>query len=425
MRLMFIFAACGLLFLATSVFGETAGEIYNVSGVEGGLVVHVGCGDASLTASLRKDDCFLVQGLDASAERVCQSREAIHSKGLYGKVTAALFDGKSLPYADNLVNLIVITDSECQVSEAEIQRVLAPRGVALVSEKCKRLATDFAGQTAGDWLVCRKPVPADIDDWPHFLHGADNNAVAKDSKVGPPRRLQWSADPLWARSHQFISSLVAMVSGGGRLFYVYDEAPVECADKSLPERWTLIARDAMNGVLLWKVPLPHWRGEEWTGTSMRGRPPSTPRRIVIGDQYLYVTPSHQAGISILDPATGKTAKTIEGSEGAQEIVLNEEILVSRLAKTDSNVAASTAAFDAATGRELWRREERGFQTQSLAASRGRVAYHNGVDLVCLSQQDGKELWRNGPSENTKEDKAPSVDRRGKKTRRRKASNKVQ
>ena len=177
-----------------------------------------------------------------------------------------------------------------------------------------------------------------------------------------------------------------MVSGNGRLFYVYDEAPVECADKSLPERWNLIARDAFNGVLLWKVPLPEWRGAEWQNISMRGRPPSIPRRIVAGEEHLYATLSYEAGISMIDPATGETLKTIVGSEGAQEIILHDNVLTTRLAKTADNATASVAAFDPKTGSELWRRKESGYVAQSLAASLNSVMYHNGQELVCLDQQ---------------------------------------
>ena len=31
----------------------------------------------------------------------------------------------------------------------------------------------------------------EIDEWTHYLHGPDNNAVADDTRVGPPRYMQW------------------------------------------------------------------------------------------------------------------------------------------------------------------------------------------------------------------------------------------
>jgi 2-polyprenyl-3-methyl-5-hydroxy-6-metoxy-1,4-benzoquinol methylase len=64
------------------------------SGVKGGLVVQLGCGDSTLTASLRADDSFLVQGLDTDPANVQLSRAHIQSLDLGGVVTARVFDGK-------------------------------------------------------------------------------------------------------------------------------------------------------------------------------------------------------------------------------------------------------------------------------------------------------------------------------------------
>ena len=41
-----------------------ARQILAATGVRGGLVVHVGCGDGTLTAALRASDSYLVHGLD-------------------------------------------------------------------------------------------------------------------------------------------------------------------------------------------------------------------------------------------------------------------------------------------------------------------------------------------------------------------------
>jgi len=113
-------------FAATS-----AREILNAAGVEGGLVVHLSCGDGKLTAALRGDDRFLVHGLDASAANVTAARLHIQSLGAYGPVSIDRFDGKNLPYIDNHVNLIMAEDRH-DVSLDEMMRVLVPLGVAYV-----------------------------------------------------------------------------------------------------------------------------------------------------------------------------------------------------------------------------------------------------------------------------------------------------
>ena len=116
------------------------------------------------------------------------------------------FDGKTLPYADNLINLVVVASGS--ISEDEVDRVLCPLGRAYQ-----------------DGNATVKPWPKNIDEWTHHLHDAGGNAVAEDSVVGPPRHLQWTAGPLWARSHGWTPSVRAMVSSGGRVFYLLDETP--------------------------------------------------------------------------------------------------------------------------------------------------------------------------------------------------------
>jgi len=202
-----------------------ARQVLNATGLKGGLVVHIGCGDGKLTAALCANDSYIVQGLDANAENVEKAREHIRSLGLYGKVSAQLFSGDRLPYADNLINLIVSEDLG-KVPMDELMRVLAPNGVAYIGKEGNRTKTI-------------KPWPKEIDEWTHWLHDATGNAVAQDMLVGPPRHLQWVAGPLWSRHHDTVPSVSAMVSSGGRLFYISDEAPAG-VDGTLPDRWFLV-----------------------------------------------------------------------------------------------------------------------------------------------------------------------------------------
>ena len=376
-----------------------ASEVLDSAGVEGGLVVHLGCGGGRLTAALRASQSFIVQGLDTDADSVARARRHHHHLGLCGNVSVDTFDGKHLPYAGNLVNLVVAEKLE-HVAMDELLRVLAPGGVALIRADSSR-KTGTGGQEieigGRRWLKVVKPWPDDIDEWTHFLHDASNNAVAQDAQVGPPCRLKWKCGPLWSRSHEFVSSLAAMISSGGRVFYVIDEGLTSVTDERLPERWTLIGRDAFNGVLLWKRPLPDWRGEEWKTTSLRGRPPSVLRRIVGDGQQLFATLSHDGPLEVLDPATGKTRRTIEGTDHCQEILLSGRTLILRLAalrKTRRDKpSGSIVAADANTGGTLWRVQANQYLAQSLAAASGRVIYSDGSQTVCLTLTEGKELWR--------------------------------
>jgi hypothetical protein len=45
------------------VVAENAEEIIRKTGIKGGLIVHLGCGNAELTAALKQNDRFFVHGL--------------------------------------------------------------------------------------------------------------------------------------------------------------------------------------------------------------------------------------------------------------------------------------------------------------------------------------------------------------------------
>ena len=380
-QLLILMVVAGLSVAPAVAADKDAAEILQATGVKGGLVVHVGCGEGKLTAALAPSDSYVVQGLDPSADNVDKARAHIRSEGLYGKVSAVRFDGTRLPHAENIVNLLVAEDLG-ELATGEVLRVLVPGGVAYV-------------KTGEGWTKTVKPRPAEIDEWTHFLHGASNNAVARDSAVGPPRRLQWTAGPPWCRAHEVISSFCAMVSGGGKVFYCIDESQPGITDERLPERWTLIGRDAFNGVLLWKRPLPDWRADEWKNRGMRGRPPSVPRRIVAAKDRLYATLSHTGPLEVLDPATGETLHEIEGTGGTQEIALVDRTVVLRLATWTlrGKSGGSIAAVDVDSGRIRWKVDSDRYLDQSLAADHGRVLFNDTKETVCLNLDDGKPLWR--------------------------------
>ena len=108
--------------------------ILKETGVKGGLIVHLGCGEGKLTVALHANDSFLVQGLDADPVKIAQARQNIQMRGLYGQVTAELFAAARLPYVDNLVNLLVVENAG-GVGREEMLRVLCPNGVAYCEER--------------------------------------------------------------------------------------------------------------------------------------------------------------------------------------------------------------------------------------------------------------------------------------------------
>ncbi|MBN2271643.1 MAG: class I SAM-dependent methyltransferase, partial [Sedimentisphaerales bacterium] len=108
--------------------------IFDAAGVQGGIVVHLGCGDGKLTAALGAADCFTIHGLEPDPAKVAQAREYIKSQSAnreYGPVSVEQFSGSVLPYTDNLINLIVVGDAG-DVAMEEMMRVLAPGGAVSI-----------------------------------------------------------------------------------------------------------------------------------------------------------------------------------------------------------------------------------------------------------------------------------------------------
>ncbi len=377
-------------FFSTS-HARDAKQVLDTSGVKGGLVVVIGVDDPAFLTGLKPNDSYLVHGLDTDKEKVDRARKRIQERGVYGKVSVDQFNGNRLPYVRDLVNLLVARDLG-EIPLDEIRRVLAPNGVAMIRR----------GET---WERTVEPRPPEIDEWSHFLHDASGNAVANDEKIGPPKRLRWVGGPRWCRTHEFPSSVGAVVSAGGRVFTIFDEGQTGIY-KKLPQRCKLIARDAASGVLLWKVPLREWQPEFGTGLANRwGIHHTIPRRLVAAGDRVYVTLRFLASpVSVLDAATGKIlTPALEGTKGADEIILSDGVLVSKCTKKRS--VAATARFgknalddtlvavDVQTGKQLWRKESTRVVPYALSAANGRVVYHDMDALVCLDARTGDERWR--------------------------------
>lgn len=389
-----------------AVAAPSATDILTAANAKAGLLVHLGCGDGQLTVALAENDRFVVQGLDRDPSNVEAARDRAGSLDVYGKLSIDRWIGDQLPYVDNLVNVLVVGQTS-PVDRDEILRVLVPGGVAI-----------FAGQKNADGSLQRlvKPWPAQIDQWTHYLHGPDNNAVAQDTEVGPPQSLQWVDGPPYARSHEINSSMGAMVSGGGRLFYIWDEGPTAITDKRFPPRWSLIAKNAFNGLLLWKRPMPQWGWRQWHAPTrwddplerakmLRHLPPTLPRRLVVAEQRLYVTLGYEAPVSELDVATGRTLREFEQTAWTDEILHVDGRLLLRVRVADSppdkdmwsslpeKQRGHVMAVDLAEGRTVWQSQAEAIAPLTLATSGGRVFYSNYDQVVCLDGNDGRELWR--------------------------------
>jgi len=309
---------------------------------------------------------------------------------------------------DNLATLVVCEDVGA-VPLAELMRVLRPYGAAAVKRD-------------GKWTVTRKPKLPGTDEWEQHFHGADNNAVARDSVVGPPRRYQWLGEPEWQRSHMAMPSINSMISTKGRLFTVEDLASAE--HPALPGKQALVARDAYNGIVLWRVMFADWHPTYIRNKEM---PVQIQRRLVAVGDVVYCTPGYTAPITVFDAATGAVIKKHAETAGTMEFVYDRGVLFVvtgdqsdiSLALTDPSRSAFKSslfrreaygpviqqpsdpkndilAIEADSGKELWKvsgADTKGYEGATLGVAGDRVLFATATELVCLDRATGKARWR--------------------------------
>jgi len=420
--------------------GTLAESLISSCGAPGGVCVVLGHEDADLAVGVCEQGEFVVHALYPERGLVDEVRRAVRSRGVYGKVSADVSGYDRLPYAENLVNVLIADDfpelSRRGLSIREVLRVLCPLGTAFFgvsgsaggpdAKWVQTLRSDLLALGVGDgselqahgtWVKVVKPWPDDIDEWSHNCHGPDGNPVANDRVVGPPRHYQWVAAPLYLRSHDTDSSVNGLVTAGGRVFYIVDEAPISLpGDHPLPDKWSLVARDAFNGVLLWKVPIEQWGWREWKQTWFKRRPGNMPlnlhRRVVASAESVFATLGYRAPVSRLDAKTGSTLRTYEGTERTNEIIAYKGVLILSM---NRDAGLKIVALQADTGETLWETGAVYSGTKNdfvmwpgswgpekvpkldavanLAVDGNAVCFLDGQDVVCLDFQTGRERWR--------------------------------
>jgi outer membrane protein assembly factor BamB len=410
----------GLALMMGGLAPASAVKLIRDARMTGGLIAQVGSGGLELREL--GDRCH-VRLLLPDAAAATQAQAAIDAAGLAGRYTVAEWSGGALPFADRALNALVLARPGL-VSDGEARRVLTPRGLLITP----------AGVTT-------QPVPATIDDWTHYLYDASGNAVSKDKEVASPVSFRWGAAPRHLRSHNHGSSFTGLVTGGGRIFHFLDEGAFLFDQGGLTERWSLVARDAFNGALLWKLPLAGYGQplfEDVSGQPVPDyiwrTPLSLNRRLVVHGDKLYAALNYREGpLSILDAATGKSLHAIDLGGIVDEIVAVGGTLICRVRseipmpdpklkrdyrmrlqkeleaagaedpKAEANVVRPIeillrqlperiVAVDASAGRIVWRHDAPHVATQSLAMKDGRVVFHNCQALVCLDAATGQVRW---------------------------------
>ena len=371
-----------------------------------GVCVQLGIRDR-LTERLAANPRLVVHCLDAKEAKVSRLVSWSDNEDSRATIIAERWAKPRLPYADNLVNVLIINDVGL-IDHAEAMRAVCPGGTVFFRE-------------GGSYRTVVKPWPQDVDEWSHQWHAADGGLVTADARVGVPRGLQWISGPLFAMAGRK-SSTQSLVSAGGRNFYVTQNV---LKNVGRPDKIQyLVARDAFNGLTLWQ--------REWTGPFVTGNGETNPRMVASSD-VLYVVGGHD--LLALDAVTGAEVARFKSEHEADKLglvgstvlaqsphgiialdrqldsvrwqfrdsvtsgmVISEErvLLLVSGRSTDGNFRHDLICLDLASGERLW-----GFNTQDYTtasrvrisfAADGYVALQSHGMLHLHATQDGSHLW---------------------------------
>lgn len=273
-----------------------------------------------------------------------------------------------LPYWDNLVNALFVDDrrglKKSGLDMAELTRVVTPGGTIAVNHK-------------GEWLTSVKALPEGMDDWTHPNYDATNNRVSADTRIEPPFSYKWIDGAVSGQRSR------GMVSAHGRLFIVSD---IEIENHRLEREGSrdkqmdyLTARDAYNGLVLWKTKLAPPRERSFLawmdgGTIARTTP------LVAGSTMVYaVCDDH---VEAYDAATGEKRFSCDNAFVPWALLQSGNTLVSAGFDPAQHERGAIEAFDAATGAKRWVVETR---VDNIIATPGQV-----LALVDSVSDDGSD-----------------------------------
>lgn len=361
---------------------EAPGAIAGTS-VETGLCIVLPAVSGKELGALSHDGRFVVQGL-CSSDQLDAVRGDIPEK-MSGLVSAQGWqkDAK-LPYADHLVNLLVIDRDALGAAgptDAEVLRVIAPATGAVWQKK------------AGAWSKLTKPMPKEYGEWTHYYGDATNNPVSKDTAVKVPTGLQWIAEsPLRQSSENQLAE-------GGRYLGGFGD--------SGGFKGYMSVRGAFNGIEQWRRKMP-----PRAGRLQRFGP------LAMGDGLVYTFRTPEKGPLIaLDSGTGdevkvfdlalpdvkKTAQTRYLHPG-HIAVFEQYLLVSRVDKLfclDRKSGALRWTFDGDGKNVAFPTVDPVNQRVGLLIAADGNTYMDAnrqtqfplAEIVSINLQDGKPVWR--------------------------------
>lgn len=376
--------------LARGADAETAAlvdHLTDVAGLQRGVCSVLGCGDGQVAMELAGRAGFFVHVLDSDRKGIDAARQLLDNAGLHG--TSALAEHSplaSLPYADNMVDLVLatcLTDGLMkQLSLVEVARVLRPEGKAILGsprrgdgpnadqlrtwlEPVGNVSGEVRTDAFGTWLVVTRPPIQGVDAWSHWEHAPDNNPVSTDQVIKAPYMTQWLGQPF------YIAMPAITLASGGRIFL----ATGHIAHHEREEPWlnTLMARNGYNGMVLWKLKLPDGY------LAHRSAFIATP-------EAFYMISLDGTGCSILDPETGVRIGEIrpEGVRGQWKWIAMSDGVLYALVGDKHDPAESTTVRSERPHWSWGDLSEGYYQT--------RVPWGFGRTLLAYDLEASKTVW---------------------------------
>ena len=353
--------------------GNLARFLLDNASTDKGLCLVLGDGLGQLTAALVKESAggLYVQESTLLEQNIAPGRQYLEGEGVLEHASIVLREVDFIPYADGLLNMVVVPDWEAQaLSAGEVARVLAPAGEAFLHTNGDTTALVSACTNAGlanvqilprpGWVYGIKPAPAGLGSWTHILAGADQSRVGDDTVVAPWEEIRWMGDPRWGSLY---ISYGAVVSAGGRLYYKENRRLNGRDDQAY-----LLARDAYNGYILWK----HYVGAVG--------PYYTDYTLCCDEERVYLV--EQGSLQALDGRTGQVVRQYSPGFTPKTVTVCGDYLI-------ASAGSSCAILDKATGEVKWTGS-----SHAHPAACGGTAY--GVyqaELFALDMATANELWR--------------------------------
>jgi outer membrane protein assembly factor BamB len=224
-----------------------------------------------------------------------------------------------------------------------------------------------------------KPRPREMDEWTHVEYDASGNPVSGDMLVEPPTGVRWIAGPRWPRAGRK-GNTIAVLSAKGKMFYLTKSAFPNMTAEPDAGRWFIMARDAFNGLLLWKRPL------SLSFSRIKPRIYYREHRPFAAAEH-WVFTGEKNDVVILKASNGEILHQYKTDSAVDTVQYSKGSLV---ATSDKAVYC----LDPAEGTLKWKYDAipiglRIDENRIFFLDTGKKPY----DLVSLELESGKQVWR--------------------------------